>query len=66
MSANCPCNCKPEDRAQWRVRQRKCNHSAFSGGRYTPSDYSEVTCLRCLGTWRTKAAYADKLPDYYL
>ena len=68
MSNNVPCRCESQDAARkhWRVRQRKCNHSAFAGGRYTPSEYSEVTCLQCQGSWRTKAAYVDELPDYYL
>lgn len=73
MSANVPCKCglpygpaaPKEVRENWRVRQRGCNHSAFNGRRYTPSDYSEVTCLRCNGSWRTKASYVVELQDYF-
>ncbi|MFD0032493.1 hypothetical protein ACFVJK_30350 [Streptomyces sp. NPDC127172] len=55
----------PEHRPLWVVLARKCNHSAFNGGRRTPSDYSDVTCTApgCMGRWRTKAAYVDTLPD---
>ena len=45
------CKCserkKPANRRKWRILQYKCNHSAFNGWRYTRSDYSEITCLRC-------------------
>ena len=47
----------------WVVVQRNCNHSKFSGSRYTPSDYSEVRCLECGHFWRTKAKYVDELRD---
>jgi hypothetical protein len=47
----------------WRVLQRHCNHSAFNGWRYTPSDYSSIACLRCGRCWRTKASYVAALPD---
>jgi hypothetical protein len=45
----------------WRVVQYKCNHSAFSGYHYTPSDYSCITCTVCGHFWRTKAAYVGTL-----
>lgn len=51
----------PERR--WVVTQRRCNHSAFSGYRRTLSRYSAVHCLACRWTWRTRARYADALPD---
>lgn len=49
----------------WRVKKRQHNNSAFHGRRHTPSDYSEVVCLRCDGSWRTKASYVEKLKDYF-
>lgn len=57
--------CEREHRTEWRVFQRKCNHSAFNGYRRTPSDYSTVQCQApgCGRTWRTKAAYVDEIPD---
>lgn len=57
MSGGKACTCKPQDRTKWRVRQYRCNHSAFNGNRYTPSDYSALSCLGCGNAWRTKAAY---------
>lgn len=52
-------------REHWRVTARRCNYSAFNGYRRTPSDYSHVVCTvaGCMGSWRTKAAYVDDLPD---
>ena len=47
----------------WRVIQRRCNHSAFSGYHYTPSEYSSIRCLRCGAVWRTKAEYVWALAD---
>lgn len=59
--------CQAEHRGHWVVVQRKCNHSAFNGYHFTPSDYSAVQCNPATGgcgrVWRTKAAYVDKLPD---
>ena len=49
----------------WLVKKRGYNNSAFNGRRFTPSDYSEVICLRCNGSWRTKASYVDTLQDYF-
>lgn len=60
MSGSTACGCKPREVV---VTARKCNHSAFNGGHYTPSDYSEVMCIHCLGRWRTTAVYVDKMPD---
>jgi hypothetical protein len=58
------CECKGIDRRRsWVVMHRNCNYSAFSGYRWTPSDYSEVKCLVCGRRWRTKAAYVRQLPD---
>jgi len=67
MSGGVFCRCgerkKPIHERQWFVWQRRCNHSAFSGYRETPSDYSAVRCRVCHGSWRTKADYVLALPD---
>lgn len=68
MSGGTGCTC-PERKApiaarRWRVIQRRCNHSAFNGYHYTPSEWSSVTCIACGRAWRTKAGYAYNLPDY--
>jgi hypothetical protein len=55
--------CIREHQATWAVVNRKCNFSAFAGGRQTYSDYSLVTCGTCGRQWRTKAGYVDSLPD---
>lgn len=66
--------CQVHGREWWAVSARWGNHSAFNGYRWTPSEYSEIVCLhpdpahRKDGShdgsrWRTKAAYADDLPD---
>lgn len=57
------CRCTPPDRSRWRVVQRNCNHSAFSGYRWTPSAYSGIRCLGCGAFWRTKAQYVGKIKD---
>ncbi len=61
------CQCaerkKPPGERNWVVRQRNCNHSAFSGYHYTPSDYSSVVCYSCTAVWRTKAAFVYSLVD---
>lgn len=64
----CTCGRKHGDIADLAVTVRKCNYSAFNGYRRTPSDYSEIVCLRpgCLGVRRTKAKYVDQLPDVSL
>lgn len=54
------CKSKPD---RWRVRQRLCNHSAFSGYRETASAYSGLVCLDCLGVWRTNAKYVSQIRD---
>jgi len=56
--------CMQNHRSHWRVTVRRGNYSAFSGGRFTPSAYSEVQCTRCDRRWRTKAAYVDTLRDW--
>jgi hypothetical protein len=53
-----------EHRIYWRVTVRNANYSAFNGGHRTPSAYSEVHCICCNRTWRTKAAYVGRLRDY--
>lgn len=65
MSASFGCKCgehlKPVEQRNWEVLKYKCNHSAFNGYKYTPSDYSTVVCNSCRACGRTKAAYVDKL-----
>lgn len=65
MSAGVFCRCderkKPVRERDWVIWQYRCNHSAFNGYHYTPSDYSAVHCNQCIGAWRTKAAYVDVL-----
>lgn len=66
MSGGLACDCPgttTERKTQWEVWQRRCNHSAFNGYHYTPSDYSSVHCRRCQAVWRTNAYYVDALPD---
>lgn len=56
--------CTDKDhRPRWVVEVRNGNYSAFSGYRFTPSDYSQVRCTRCGSRWRTKAGYVAGLPD---
>lgn len=47
----------------WAVIVRNGNYSAYSGYRFTPSDYSSVRCGTCHRVWRTKAGYVASLPD---
>jgi hypothetical protein len=54
---------KPINERKWVVYQRHCNHSAFNGYHWTPSDYSSIRCLECEHIWRTKARYVDSLRD---
>ncbi|GAB4327423.1 MAG: hypothetical protein Kow0037_00970 [Calditrichia bacterium] len=65
MSISFGCNCeerrKPVLKRNWVVTMRKYNCSAFNGYKRTPSDYSEVRCLRCGKVGRTKAQYVDQL-----
>lgn len=66
MSAGVSCSCvkrlEPDFREKfWRVTCYHGNFSAFNGYRFTPSDYSEVSCLQCGGRWRTKAQYVEAL-----
>lgn len=67
MSGGTACRCperkKPVKDRNWVITQYRCNHSAFNGYHYTPSDYSTIHCLgdRCPGCWRTKANYVFEL-----
>ncbi len=49
--------------SDWRVLDRNCNYSAFSGRHYTPSNYSACKCMACGHVWRTKADYVAGLSD---
>jgi late competence protein required for DNA uptake (superfamily II DNA/RNA helicase) len=61
------CHCgerqKPVQERNWVVLQRCCNHSAFNGYHWTPSDYSTVFCRACQALGRTNARYVDQLKD---
>ena len=65
MSISFNCHCaerkKPIADRNWTVVQHRCNHSAFNGYQYTPSDYSTVRCCACGRVGRTKAAYVYDL-----
>jgi hypothetical protein len=63
FGCHCPERAKPVNQRKWRVTQRLCNHSAFNGYRYTPSDYSTVMCMACNAVGRTKAKYVAYLAD---
>lgn len=63
FGCKCPERKKPIEKRAWRVVQRQCNHSAFNGYHYTPSDWSHVVCLKCQATGRTKAGYVAQLRD---
>jgi len=67
MSQGISCKCgehaKPVAQRNWIVLQRRCNHSAFNGYHWTPSDYSCVQCHECGTCWRTKADYVSILRD---
>jgi hypothetical protein len=54
--------CRQHGREHWYVVVYRANRSAFNGYRFTPSDYSQVRCAKCGATWRTKAAYVERLP----
>lgn len=68
MSGGAVCRCpearRPLGERLWRVTMRRSQASAFAGYRVTPSDYSEVKCLRCCARWRTAAAYVAGLGDW--
>jgi hypothetical protein len=60
-TCKCPESKKPLEQRKWSVVQYKQRCSAFDGYRTMRSDYSAVFCSECNKTWRTKAAYVDKL-----
>lgn len=65
MSQGSPCRCsgtQQEKMKNWYVVVFHGNYSAFNGSRFTPSDYSAITCKVCQGCWRTKAGYVYQLP----
>lgn len=63
FNCHCPERSKPVEERAWVVVARKCNHSAFNGWRWTPSDWSEIWCRGCHAVGRTKAKYVDSLKD---
>ncbi len=60
-ACECPERRKPVEERKWLVRQFMCNHSAFNGYHWTPSDYSAINCTECGAVWRTKADYVFNL-----
>ena len=68
MSVSFGCHCaerkKPVEDRNWVVLCRNFRCSAFDGYRVMYSDYSEVQCLTCHATGRTKAAFVMELKDY--
>lgn len=63
FGCRCPERVKPAGQRRWVVSQRECNHSAFNGYHWTPSNYSTVHCLECGAVGRTRAWYVLKLRD---
>jgi hypothetical protein len=68
MSGWIKCSCEKtqkEKRNNWVVIHRNHNHSYFESpkGAEHYSDYSEVVCTKCSGSFRTKANYVDELPN---
>lgn len=65
MSGGTRCRCpeskKPLKERAWICTQYKSNRSAFSGYRYTPSNWSAIVCRGCHRMWRTKADYAGEI-----
>jgi hypothetical protein len=64
MNAGNACR-QPHHKPYWRVVQRNCNHSAFNGYHWTPSDYSMIICMvqGCPGCWRSKGRFVADIPD---
>lgn len=68
MSGWVPCTCEgtwKEKRKNWVVLHRNCNYSYFEfpKGCKHFSDYSLISCTRCLGRFRVKGKYVDDLPN---
>lgn len=60
-ACKCPERQKPIRERLWECWDYKCNHSAFNGYHWTPSDYSAVFCTVCEKLWRTKAGWASEI-----
>ena len=66
MSGGKACTCPQRLAAifrlnHWFVLARNCNHSAFNGYHWTPSDYSLIGCIKCRNEWRTRSGYVYNL-----
>jgi hypothetical protein len=61
------CHCderkKSVQERNWGVVDRHCNYSAFNGYKWAYSIYSQIVCLSCNATWRTRARYVNVLRD---
>jgi len=64
FSCHCPERKKPVAERNWIVWARNYSRSAFNGGRWKYSEYSQVQCLTCSATGRTKAKYVKLLRDF--
>lgn len=66
MSKEAVCMCQgtlKEKMKYWKIHTYKGNNSAFNGYKFTPSDYSSISCERCKMYWRTKADYVISLRE---
>ena len=61
--SNLRCHCCKANGRRLEVWVRYGNFSRFHGGRFTPSDYSEIHCLICGRFWRTKSTGVAWLTD---
>lgn len=64
MGSGPVCVCKKplaEKKKNWVVTKYKYNNSHFEFNHYADSDYSEIQCLECGYSWRTKAGYVEGL-----
>ena len=60
MSSACPHQPRSEHVV---VITRNGNYSAFNGYRFAASDYSQVRCVTCGASWRTKARWVAGCRD---
>lgn len=65
MAHTFACKCderkKPAKDRNWTIWQYRCNHSAFNGYHWTPSEYSTVGCNSCGRVGRTKGKFVAEL-----
>lgn len=61
FNCKCPERKKPIEKRAWVVTQYKWNTGAFVKDGGTFSNYSQVRCLKCGNTGRTKCKYVEEL-----